>query len=92
MGVFSCTSDWTSAADAAASWNTHPGNAELFLNALCSLGLLQKRGGMFRNTEPAEAFLVEDTETGIAEFIQVDEQFLFQTQDHRQSRSLEASL
>lgn len=81
MKIFNIMSKWMSAAEAAAALSTHPRNTELFLNALCSLELLKKRDGKYRNSEPSDAFLKEGTETCITDFMRLNDQFIFQSQD-----------
>ena len=45
------------------------GNTELFLNALVSMGLIDKKNGLFRITELAETYLVKGSELYIGEYL-----------------------
>ena len=81
LRVFNHTVEPTTSNDVAGSIGTHPGNTELFLNALASIGLLEKKDGAYRNTELTDAFLVEDKETSLGGYLKFIETFLFKTAD-----------
>ncbi|PID58770.1 methyltransferase type 12 [candidate division KSB3 bacterium] len=81
LNVFNYTVEPTSSNDLAAAIGTHPGNTELFLNALASIGLLVKKDGLFRNTELTDAFLVEGKETFLGAFLKFNEMYLFKNAD-----------
>ena len=59
LDVFSALGDGCDARDLAQRISTDPRATELLLNALASLGLLQKENGTFRNTPSAARFLAE---------------------------------
>ncbi|PIE54236.1 MAG: methyltransferase type 12 [Dethiosulfovibrio peptidovorans] len=81
LKIFNYTVEPTTSNDVARSIGTHPGNTELFLNALASIGLLVKKDGAFRNTELSDAFLVEGKETSLGGFLRFNEMFLFKNTD-----------
>jgi predicted O-methyltransferase YrrM len=66
--VFDCLKAPVAATEAASRMESHPGNTELFLNALAGLGLIEKEKGRFVNTERSAEFLVTDSPTYIGEF------------------------
>lgn len=61
LGVFDRLREWSAARDAARQIGMHPKSAELYLNALVCIGLLEKRDGRYRNTAETEAFLTADS-------------------------------
>jgi predicted O-methyltransferase YrrM len=75
LKVFSLTVEKKTAPEITAALNTHGANTELFLNALCSLGLLRKENGAYMNTELSETFLVEGRETYLGGFLLMNEQW-----------------
>ncbi len=81
LRVFDHTVEPTTSNDVAGAIGTHPGNTELFLNALTSIGLLRKKDGAFRNTELTDAFLVNDKETSLGDYLKFTQAFLFKNAD-----------
>ena len=81
LKVFNRTVEPATSNNVAGAIGTHPGNTELFLNALASIGLLEKKDGAFRNTELVNAFLVEDKETFLGSYLKFTETFLFKNAD-----------
>ncbi|PIE62391.1 MAG: methyltransferase type 12, partial [Desulfobacterales bacterium] len=81
LEVFNYTVEPKSSNDVAGTIGTHPGNTELFLNALASIGLLVKKDGVFRNTELADTFLVEGRETFLGGFLTFNQMYLFKHKD-----------
>ena len=79
MNVFDHTTEPTSSNDVANAIDAHPGNTELFLNALVAVGLLEKKDGAFRNTELTDVFLVNDRETSLGDYLKYTQSFLFKT-------------
>ncbi len=53
LDIFEALGAGSTAADVAAKAGTAPRSTEMLLNALAALGLLEKRGGVFRNTPEA---------------------------------------
>ena len=58
LGIFDEMSTLRPAEDIAAAIGGHPGNTERFLNALATIGLVEKRDGKFQNLPETAAFLV----------------------------------
>ncbi len=81
LRVFDHTVEPTTSNDVADAIGTHPGNTELFLNALTSIGLLRKKDGAFRNTELADTFLVSNRETSLGNYLKFTQMFLFKSVD-----------
>ena len=59
LGVFDEMTRFRPAGEIAASLDAHAGNTELFLNALVTIGLVEKKGGAFRNSPESQEFLVQ---------------------------------
>ncbi len=59
LDVFTALGDGCDAKELAKRISSDPRGTELLLNALVSLGLLQKQNGTFRNTTPAARFFAE---------------------------------
>jgi len=59
LDVFTALSEGCDAKELAKRISTEPRATELLLNALASLGLLRKEGGVFRNTVQSSRFLAE---------------------------------
>jgi predicted O-methyltransferase YrrM len=79
--VFNLTVDGKNAKEIAASLKTHEKNTELYLNALCSIGLLQKDESVYTNTGLSNTYLVEGSETYIGGILQVNEQWNIQSKE-----------
>jgi len=79
--VFNLTAEKKTADEITAALKTHRANTELFLNALCSLELLRKENGAYRNTELSETFLVEGADTYLGDFLLMNEQWNFQNRE-----------
>lgn len=71
LGVFSEMVEFRSAPDIAASKGFHPGNTERFLNALTTIGLVEKSKGLYRNLPEAGAFLAGDSPTYLGPFLRM---------------------
>ncbi len=63
LAVFDRLDFFRSANEVAESIGLHPGNTERFLNALATIGLIEKKEGMFRNLPEAASFLTTDSPT-----------------------------
>jgi len=63
LGIFDHMEDSRSADDIAAALVLHPNNTRRFLNALTTIGLLEKKSGLFKNRDLASAFLVTTAPT-----------------------------
>ncbi len=59
LGLFDEMADFRSAADIAAAIGSHAGNTERFLNALATIGLVEKKSGAYRNRPETAAFLMK---------------------------------
>ena len=79
--LFNLTVEEKTAQEIAEALKTHEANTELFLNSLCSIELLSKKNGAYRNTELAETFLVEGRHTYLGEYIYMSEQWNFQSRE-----------
>jgi hypothetical protein len=79
--VFSLTAEEKTAGEIAAALQTHEGNTELYVNALCSLGLLRKKDGAYLNTELSDTFLVKGRETYIGGILLLNEQWNIQSKE-----------
>ena len=79
--VFNLTVEKKTAPEIAASLKTHEANTTLFLNALCSIHLLEKENGAYRNTELSNTFLVEEKECYLGGFLILSDQWHFQTRE-----------
>ena len=58
LGIFDEMSTFRSAEEIAAAIGGHEGNTERFLNALATIGLVEKKDGRFQNLPETSAFLV----------------------------------
>ena len=81
LEVFSHTIEPTTSNDVAGVIGTDPENTELFLTALASIGLLEKKDGVFRNTALTDAFLVKGRETFLGDYLECTQSFLFKNAD-----------
>lgn len=77
--IFDLTVEKKTAAEIATSLQTHEGNTELFLNALCALDLLKKKNNTYCNTQLADTFLVKDRECYLGAFLTLADQWNFPT-------------
>lgn len=71
LRVFDEMSDFRSAGDIAAAIGAHRGNTERFLNALATIGLVEKKEGSYRNRPEASEFLVKQSPTYLGELFQL---------------------
>jgi len=81
LKVFNLTIENKTAPEIAASLKTHEANTTLFLNALCSIQLLKKENGAYRNTELSDTFLVQGNDCYLGEFLMLSDQWNFQTRE-----------
>ena len=81
LKVFNHTVEPMTSDDVAGAIGANPGNTELFLNALAAIGLLEKKGGVFRNTELSDTFLAEGEETSLGDYLKFNEMFQFKNAD-----------
>lgn len=81
LKVFNLTAKKNTAAEVAAALKSHEANTELFLNALCSIGLLNKKNGEYWNTELSNAVLIEGQEPYLGESILMNNLWNFQSQE-----------
>jgi len=79
--VFDLTVENKTASEIASSLKTHEANTTLFLNALCSIQLLEKKNGAYRNTELSNTFLVEGKDCYLGELLMHSDQWNFQTRE-----------
>ena len=79
--LFNLTVENKTAPEIAASLKTHEANTTLFLNALCSIHLLEKENSAYRNTELSNIFLVHGTDCYLGEFLMLSDQWGFQTRE-----------
>ena len=71
LGVFDVLGPSCSAEEAAATLGTDPGNTGRLLDALATIGLLEKRFGRYGNGPEAAAFLVKTSPTFIGALLQL---------------------
>lgn len=71
LGIFDEMKEFRSAPDIAASMRTHPENTERFLNALTTIGLVEKRNGIYRNRPESGAFLAGNSPAYLGSFFQM---------------------
>jgi predicted O-methyltransferase YrrM len=71
VGIFDEMEEFRLAGDIAALIETHPENTEKFLNALATIGLVEKRNGLYRNRPESSAFLVRNSPTCLGPFFQM---------------------
>lgn len=81
FGLFNITVEKKTALEIVSALNTHQANTELFLNVLCSLDLLVKENGMYKNTELTDTFLVEEKESYLGGMLLFSETWNFQSRD-----------
>jgi hypothetical protein len=65
LGVFDELEASRSAQEIAATMEMHPGNTEMFLNALVTIGLVEKKSGLYRNRQETSVYLVRQSPTYI---------------------------
>jgi len=79
LKVFNVLSEPKPSKDVAKAIGTHPRNTRVFLDSLAAIDLLQKKGGLYRNSPIAQAFLVENSPTFLGRiftFMKPDDLFL----------------
>lgn len=91
LKVFNHTVEPAPSKDVADAIGSHPGNTELFLNALVSIGLLEKKDGAFCNTELSDTFLAEGKETSLGDYLKFNEMFQFKNADDMKSAVVNGS-
>ena len=79
--VFNLTVKKKTAPEIAASLKTHEANTALFLNALCSINLLEKEKGAYVNTDLSDMFLVKGKKCYLGEFMILGDQWNFGTRE-----------
>ncbi len=77
LDVFDITIEKKTAPEIAASLGTHETNTALFLNALCSLDLLEKENGAYINTPLSDTFLVKGKACYLGQFLILGDQWNF---------------
>lgn len=75
LKVFDHLAEPVSADAVAQAIGTHPGNTAMLLDGLASIDLLEKKGGLYRNSPVAQEFLVEDTATCLGGLIAINNEF-----------------
>jgi predicted O-methyltransferase YrrM len=68
LKVFSCLAEAKPANEVARLIGGDPGNTCFFLDGLAACGLLEKKNGLYKNSNEAEVFLVEGRDTYLGEF------------------------
>ncbi|PTN35586.1 methyltransferase [Desulfonatronum sp. SC1] len=58
LGVFDHLDEFRDLSELSAAIRSHPGNTELFLDALAAIGVVEKKEGRYRNTEQTMRFLM----------------------------------
>lgn len=58
LGIFDHLDEFRDEAEMSAALGAHPGNTELFLDALAAIGVVEKKEGRYRNSEQAMRFLM----------------------------------
>ena len=71
LGVFDALESACPADAVAAALGTHPGNTGRLLDALTTIGLLEKNDGRYRNRAEAETFLVKTSPTFIGDLLRM---------------------
>ncbi|XHH07633.1 MAG: methyltransferase [Candidatus Bathyarchaeia archaeon] len=66
--IFDYLTEAVSAQEVAAKLNSHPRNTELFLNFLAGMEFINKKNGLFCNTEKSNEFLVSNSSTYMGAF------------------------
>ncbi len=81
LKLFDVTVEKKSALEIAVTLGTHGANTALFLNALCSLDLLEKENGAYINTPLSDAFLVKGAACYLGQFLILGDQWNFNTKE-----------
>ena len=71
LGVFDTTTTWSTAESVAAAVGTHQDNTRRLLDALVTIGLLQKSNGHYRNRPETAEFLVRQSPAYLGAYLQV---------------------
>lgn len=79
--VFDITVEQKTAPEIAAVLGTHKVNTTLFLNALCSLDLLEKENGAYINTPLSETFLVREKQCYLGQFLILGDHWNFASKE-----------
>jgi len=69
LNLFDCLCSQKSSEEIAAQLKTHPANTGLLLDGLTTVGLLQKKGGRYRNTSAAETALSRSSQAYVGEML-----------------------
>lgn len=81
LKVFDLCDEPASAAVMTEALGSHPENTELFLNALCALGLLTKKAGLYSNSELSRSFLTSRRDCDLGPYLLMCEQWNFQSRE-----------
>ena len=71
LGVFDTTATWSTAESVCATLGTHEDNTRRLLDALVTIGLLQKYDGRYRNRPETAEFLVRQSPAYLGAYLQV---------------------
>ena len=71
LGFFDEMAEFRSAVDIAAAVGTHAGNTERFLNGLTTIGLVEKKDGLYRNGPEAAAYLMKNAPAYLGPLFQI---------------------
>ncbi len=71
LGLFDEIDRFRSAADIADAIGAHQGNTERMLNALTTIGLVEKKNGRFKNGPVAQSFLVKQGPAYVGELLRM---------------------
>lgn len=63
LGIFDVMDVFRSSKDIAATVGAHAGNTELFLNALATIDLVEKKEGLYRNRTETNTYLMKNSPT-----------------------------
>jgi len=74
LGIFDALEDFRPAEDIAVALNTHPANTRRFLDALVTIGLLEKKADLFKNRPLVSTFLVTTAASCIGTLLKSVEQ------------------
>ena len=81
LGIFDELDSFRSAGEIAAAIGGHAGNTERFLNALATIGLVEKKDCRFRNGPEAEAFLVQNAPACVTPLLRLVEKMCIRPLD-----------
>jgi SAM-dependent methyltransferase len=81
LGVFNEMDAYRSADEIAAAIGAHAGNTGRFLDALTTIGLVEKQNGRYRNRPELAPFLVQNSPTSIGGMLQLIERMCLENLD-----------